>query len=113
MPIQNSIMQSYRFLEEMAKDQYFPSHLVEEGKQILCQLCERIETEHPKDLGDLYTLTHAAAEQFNDLQTKFENGGSEIETMARDCIGHDFANVAQAYGFTDADTEELIATREW
>lgn len=33
--------------------------------------------------------------------------------MAREEIAEDFAYVARAYGFADADVEELIATREW
>ena len=33
--------------------------------------------------------------------------------MAREETGGDFWGVAQAYGFADADIEELIAPREW
>ncbi len=33
--------------------------------------------------------------------------------MAREVIGADFAFVAAAYGFADADGEELIAPRDW
>jgi hypothetical protein len=39
--------------------------------------------------------------------------GSEIETMARDCIAVDFKHIALAYGFEDADIEELVAPRDW
>ncbi|WUT26394.1 DUF5713 family protein [Streptomyces sp. NBC_00691] len=39
--------------------------------------------------------------------------GSEIETVAREAIAEDFWRVASAYGFADADAEELIATRDW
>ncbi len=52
------------------------------------------------------------SEKVNDLQLRFEEHGSEIETVARDCIGMDFDFIACAYGFT-ADIEELIAPREW
>jgi hypothetical protein len=38
---------------------------------------------------------------------------SEIETAAREAIAHDFDVIAGAYGFADADIEELIATRDW
>jgi len=47
------------------------------------------------------------------LAGEFEDAGSEIETVARECIGDDFDCIARAYGFGDVDTEELIATRDW
>ncbi len=33
--------------------------------------------------------------------------------MARDEMGGEFRFAARAYGFADADVEELIATRDW
>jgi hypothetical protein len=97
----------------MFDDGYFPDPLVEEGKQILLRLCADIEASKPADLAALYILTHAATEAFNELDGKLQDAGSEIETAARDCIGTDFAFIAQAYGFQDADIEELIAPRDW
>ena len=113
MPITNQTLQDHKFLDEMYKDGYFPDHLVDMGKVILIRLCERLESEKPSDLEELYRLTHAATEEFNDLQEVFEENESELETAARDCIGGDFEQIALAYGFTDADLEELIATRDW
>jgi hypothetical protein len=112
MPITNEKLQSYSFLAEMSRDKYFPPHLVENGKSILSNLCEKIESQVPDNLDKLYALTHAATNQFNELATEFEENDSQIETAARDCIGSDLEFIAMAYGF-DADTEELIATREW
>ncbi|MHC5907526.1 DUF5713 family protein [Streptomyces sp. S6] len=101
------------FLEALYKDDYFPGHLLDKGRAILVRLCERIEAERPADLAALYVLTHAATEEFNALEAEFEAAGSEIETVAREEIGGEFRFVAQAYGFGDADVEELIAPREW
>lgn len=100
-------------LTEMYTDPYFPDQLVDKGKAILLRLCARIEAERPADLAALYVLTHAATEEFNALEEEFEAAGSEIETAARDDIGGSFWSVATAYGFDDADPEELIATRDW
>lgn len=61
----------------------------------------------------MYALTHKATEQINDLEAVFEENGSEIETVARETIAEDFIRIADAYGLTDADIEELIAPREW
>jgi hypothetical protein len=101
------------FLTEMYQDGYDPDHVVGKGEAILRRLCERIEAERPGDLPALYVLTEAATEEFNALEADFEAAGSEIETVAREAIAEDFRFIASAYGFPEADTEELIATREW
>lgn len=54
-----------------------------------------------------------ATEAFNDLEAEFEAAGSDIETVAREEIGEAFWFIAMAYGFEDADGEELISAREW
>ena len=105
-------MRAYSFLAEMYQDVYFPNHVVDMGKDVLVKLCLDIEKEEPKTLDELYELTHAATEKFNDLEEVFYENESEIETAARECIAEDFFQIATAYGF-DADVEELIATREW
>ncbi|MDC0672192.1 DUF5713 family protein [Nannocystis radixulma] len=112
MTIANENLKNYPFLAEMDRDSYFPPHLVAKGKAILVRLCEAIESGKPADLAALYALTHAATEEFNALAEEFTDNDSDIETAARDCIGTDFAFIADAYGF-DADTEELIAPRDW
>ncbi|SEG87602.1 hypothetical protein SAMN05216223_118125 [Actinacidiphila yanglinensis] len=113
MPITNQQAAEHRFLRHMYADAYFPDHVVDRGRAILARLCERIEAERPSDLRALYALTQAATEEFNDLEAEFEAAGSEIETVAREWIAEDFWFVASAYGFGDADVEELIATRDW
>ncbi|MEU9449968.1 DUF5713 family protein [Streptomyces sp. NPDC048277] len=113
MPISNPKMSEHEFLAELYEDEYFPDHVVDRGRAILVRLCERIEAERPAGLPALYALTHAATEEFNALEAEFEAAGSEIETVAREEIGGDFWVIAQAYGFADADVEELIAPREW
>ena len=111
--LNNETVKNYSFLTVMYEDNYFPNKLVDKGKAILVNLCFQIEKKQPKTLDDLYKLTHSATDKFNDLQEEFDENDSEIETVARDCIGTDFEFIANAYGFKDADTEELIATRDW
>lgn len=113
MPISDPRVAGPPFLEGLYADGYFPDHVVDKGRAILPALCERIEAERPAGLPALYRLTQAATEEFNALEAEFEAAGSEIETVAREEIGGDFRFVARAYGFEDADVEELIATREW
>ncbi|MEV4253292.1 DUF5713 family protein [Spirillospora sp. NPDC049652] len=113
MRITNARVVEHTFLDGMLGDGYYPDHLVAKGQAILRRLCARIEADRPGDLDALYALTHAATERFNELQDEFFEAGSEIETVARDAIATDFFFVADAYGFKDADIEELVATRDW
>lgn len=110
--IKNEKIYNYKLLSDMYRDPYFPNNVVDMGRNILIKLCLDIETQEPKTLDELYKLTHSATEKFNDLENVFYENGSEIETAARECIAEDFFQIATAYGF-DADTEELIAPREW
>ncbi|MFD3542470.1 DUF5713 family protein [Streptomyces sp. NPDC058662] len=113
MPITNQRVAGHAFLRQMYDDSYFPDHVVDRGKAILLRLCERIEAEPPSDLEALYALTRAATEEFNLLDEEFVAAGSEIETVAREWICDEFSLVASAYGFADADAEELTAYRDW
>jgi hypothetical protein len=109
----NQALASYQFLQGMYDDGYFPDHVVDKGKAILLRLCEQVEAERPADLAALYVLTHAATEEFNELESEFDEAGSGLETVARELIAEDFWAIANAYGFADADVEELVATRDW
>ncbi|GAB2865580.1 DUF5713 family protein [Actinocorallia aurea] len=113
MPLANERLLAHEFLPEMYEDDYFPDPLVDKGRAILLRLCERIERERPADLAALYVLTHAATEEFNALDHQPQAADSEIETVAREEISADVAFIAAAYGFPDADHEELVAPRDW
>ncbi|MFJ8091166.1 DUF5713 family protein [Streptomyces griseofuscus] len=106
-------MKEHTFLAALYGDAYYPDHALDKARAILLALCARIEAERPADLPALYRLTHAASEEFNALEDQFEAAGSEIETVARDEVGGEFRYIARAYGFGEADVEELIAPREW
>lgn len=113
MPITNQQVTTHRFLRLLDEDDFYPGELVGRGKAILLRLCERIEVEQPADLSALYLLTQDATEEFNALEVEFDSAGGEFDTIAREEIGEDFWFIARAYGFHEADPEELIATREW
>ncbi|MFG2564374.1 DUF5713 family protein [Streptomyces sp. NPDC048567] len=113
MAIANKKVAAHSFLQGMYSDGYFPDHVVDKGRDTLLRLCLRIEAERPANVAALYVLTQAATEEFNSLEEEFEAAGSEIETIAREIIAEDFWFVASAYGFSGADVEELIATRDW
>ena len=97
----------------MYSDGYFPNNLVDKCKNILLEVCLKIETEKVNNLDNLYKITHSATDKINEMQDEFYENDSEIETAARDCFGENFDFIANSYGFTNADTEELIAPRDW
>lgn len=111
--IKNKVLAEYYFLKEMDNDNYYPTHLVKKGQELLKTLCLKIEATSPKNLAELYILTQETTDQFNELAEEFYEENSEIETVARECIAEDFGVIADEYGFEDADIEELIATRDW
>ncbi|MGW2591108.1 DUF5713 family protein [Streptomyces sp. NPDC001515] len=113
MPVTNEQLAQHAFLAALYDDDYFPNHLLDKGRAILVRLCERIEAERPAGLPELYALSAEATEEFNELDEELQEADSEIETVARDEIAGDFGRIAQAYGFVDADVEEMIATRDW
>ncbi|MFJ7063133.1 DUF5713 family protein [Streptomyces griseobrunneus] len=113
MRITNQQVAGHSFLLQMYDDSYFPDRVIDRGKAILLRLCERIEAEQPSDLATLFALTQAATEEFNLLDREFVAAGSGIETVAREWICDDFCLIASAYGFTNADAEELTAGRDW
>ena len=112
MQLINVKANNYPFLKEMYEDRYFPDFLVDKGKQILINLCLKIEDVQPKSVDELYLLTEQSTQEFNELQEEFGENESEFETVARECIAVDFENIAKIYGF-DADLEELTAARDW
>ncbi len=112
MSMTNLKLQNYNFLASMYKDSYYPKFLVDKGRQILVRLCENIEEQKPTQDQEVYKLTHAATEEFNELAEEFYDNNSDIETVARDAIATDFEFILRSYGF-DLDLEEVIAPRDW
>ncbi len=110
--IKNDSIKQYHFLEPMYHDPFFPKPLVDEGKDILINLCFKIETQQPKNTKEFLVLTQEATEAFNQLDAKFMSQGSELETVAREAIAVDMEFIAKSYGFNE-NIETLIENREW
>jgi hypothetical protein len=111
--LKNDAARNYNFLSGMYRDSYFRDFLVDKCQVVLVDLCHRIEHDQPRNLKQLYRLTHDATRRINAIQPEFDANECELETVARDVIGMDFAFIAQAYRFENADVEELIAPRDW
>ncbi|HIR56798.1 MAG TPA: hypothetical protein IAA54_03950 [Candidatus Gallacutalibacter pullicola] len=102
---------SYSLLEEMYQDDYYPNFLVDQVKaeiQKVIDLLESGETDTEIIQENLDEMTLA----INDLQDAFDENDSEIETVARDCIGITVEYVLNWFGIP-IDMEEAIRERDW
>ena len=101
----------YKLLDEMYQDEYYPDFLVDKVKNELQKVIDLLEN------GE--TDTEAVQEKLdevicaiNDLQDEFDENDSEIETVARDCIGETVAYILERFGIP-IDIEEAIRERDW
>ena len=102
---------NYQLLDEMYEDEYFPDFFVDKVKNELQKVIDLLEN------GE--TDTEAVQEKLdevvcaiNDLQDEFDENDSEIETVARDCIGETVAYILERFGIP-IDIEEAIRERDW
>lgn len=102
---------NYKFLDEMYQDGYFPDFLVDKVKDELQQVVNLLETGET-DTEVIQEKLDEAVCAINDLQEEFDENNSEIETVARDCIGETVAYILKWFGIP-IDTEEAIRERDW
>lgn len=102
---------NYKLLDEMYQDGYYPDFLVDKVKaelQKVIDLLERGET----DTEFIQEKLDEAVCAVNDLQDEFDENDSEIETVARDCIGTTVGYILEWFGIP-IDVEEAIRERDW
>lgn len=101
----------YVLLEDMYKDEYYPKFLVDKVKAEIEKVIKLLETgETNVDIiqEKLDEITCA----INDLQEEFWDNDSEIETVARDCIGETIYYILEWFNIP-IDIEEAIRERDW
>ncbi len=98
---------NYVLLEEMYNDEYYPDFLVDKIQKVI-ELLESGETDVEIVQEKLDEITCA----INDLQDEFDANDSEIETVARDCIGETVYYVLKWFDIP-IDEEEAIRERDW
>ena len=102
---------NYKLLDEMYQDDYYPAFLVDKVKdefQKVIDLLESGETNTETVQEKLDEVVCA----INDLQEEFDEIDSEIETVARDCIGVTVEYILEWFGIP-IDIEEAIRERDW
>ena len=102
---------NYKLLDEMYQDDYYPAFLVDKVKdeiQKVIDLLESCET----DTEVVQEKLDEAVLAINDLQEEFDENESEIETVARDCIGVTIDYILKWFDIP-IDMEEAIRERDW
>ena len=91
--------------------EYYPDFLVDKIKDELQKVINLLESGETDTEAIQETLDEAVC-GINDLQDEFYENDSEIETVARDCIGVTVAYILEWFGIP-IDMEEAIRERDW
>ena len=102
---------NYKLLDEMYQDEYYPNFLVDKVKDELQKAINLLETGET-DTEIIQKKLDEAICAINDLQEEFDENDSEIETVARDCIGETVGYNLEWFGIP-IDVEEAIRERDW
>ena len=106
-----SLDSNYKLLDEMYQDEYYPNFLVDKVKDELQKVIDLLESGVTDTEVVQETLDEAVC-GINDLQEEFDKNDSEIETVARECIGATVAYILELFDIP-IDTEEAIRERDW
>ncbi len=101
----------YPLLDEMYRDPYYPDFLVDKIRDKLQKVIVLLES-GATDVETVQDALDEAVRGINGLQEEFDENGSEIETVARDCIGETAAYILRWFGIP-IDEEEAIRERDW
>ena len=102
---------NYKLLDEMYEDNYYPTFLVDKVKNELQKVIDLLESGETDTEVIQKTLDEAVC-GINGLQVEFFENDSEIETVARDCIGVTVDYILKWFGIP-IDMEEAIRERDW
>ena len=92
-------------------DNYYPTFLVDKVKDELQKVIDLLESGET-DIEVVQEKLDEAVCGINDLQEEFDENDSEIETVARDCIGVTVAYILEWFDIP-IDIEEAIRERDW
>ena len=95
----------------MYKDEYFPDFLVDKVKAEIEKVINILE-EGETDTEIIQDKLDEIICAINELQYEFDENNSEIETVARDCIGETVGYILEWFNIP-IDIEEAIRERDW
>ena len=102
---------NYKLLKEMYEDDYYPVFLVDKVRDEIQKVIDLLETGETNTDVIQEKLDEVVC-AINDLQEEFDENDSEIETVARDCIGVTVDYILKWFGIP-IDMEEAIRERDW
>ena len=102
---------NYKLLDEMYQDDYYPAFLVDKVKDEIQKVIDLLESGET-DTDVIQEKLDEAVRAINDLQDEFDENDSEIETVARDCIGVTISYILEWFDIP-IDPEEAIRERDW
>jgi len=102
---------TYKLLDDMYKDEYFPNFLVDKIKVLIQNVISFLETGE-KNLEKIQDKFDAMTLAINDLQEEFEDNNSELETGARESIGETVDYILKWFDI-GIDVEDAIGQRDW
>lgn len=102
---------NYKLLDEMYLDEYYPNFLVDKVKDEIQKVIRLLENGE-QNIEAIQEKLDESVCAINDLQEEFDENDSEIETVARDCIGVTIEYVLKWFNIP-IDIEEAIRERDW
>ena len=102
---------NYKLLDEMYQDEYYPDFLVDKVKDEIKKVIRLLENGE-QNIEVIQEKLDEAVYAINDLQEEFDENDSEIETVARDCIGVTIEYILEWFNIP-IDIEEAIIERAW
>lgn len=102
---------NYKLLEEMYQDEYYPDFLVDKVKDEIKKVISLLENGE-QNIEVIQEKLDEVVCAINDLQEEFDENDSEIETVARDCIGVTVEYILEWFNIP-IDIEEAIRERDW
>lgn len=102
---------SYKLLDEMYRDEYYPDFLVDKVKDELQKVIDLLQTGET-DTEIIQKRLDEAVCAINGLQDEFDENDSEIETAARESIGETVSYILKWFNIP-IDAEEALRERDW
>ncbi len=102
----------YVLLQAMYEDGYYPYYLVDKIKWQFIHLIEFLEEVDLKDKAAIQNRLDEFTMFINNLQQEFWDQGSEIETVARECIISNLEYILQWFK-VKIPIDVALQEREW
>ena len=103
--------ESYELLADMYADRTYPKKLTDKVKNHIKQTISVLE-QGQTDAAKAQKLFDKMTLAINRLEAEFDAAGSELDTVARDCIATDVIYILEWFGI-DLDVEDALREREW